>query len=147
MVTLFVSFFGKSMTFTNRYSLVIIVLFIGSALLSGFPIKDIGANILFGLTVFLLLFSASVAGYVDARVTQYITALSMWLGFTIQSLEFFIFSIIGAAVFLLLRRISNCEAFANLHWLVPTMAFVWILPTSKVYPYILSLLQFLPTFA
>ncbi|WP_150526683.1 hypothetical protein [Roseibium sediminis] len=93
------------------------------------------------------MFTFSIAGYVDEKLTQYITALSMWLGFTMQSLEFFIFSIIGAAVFLLLRRISNFEAFANLHWLVPTMAFVWILPTSKVYPYILSLLQFLPTFA
>ena len=93
------------------------------------------------------MFTFSVAGYFDEEATQYMTAFSMWLGFTAQTIEFFVFSLIGAAVFLLLRRLAKSEAFANLHWLVPTVAFAWILPTAQVFPYLTDLLRFLPILA
>lgn len=132
------------MTFTNRYSLVIIMLFVGTALLSGFPIKDIGANILFGLTVFLLLFSASVAGYVDARVTQYITALSMWLGFTMQSVEFFTITILGTFLFLAIGQIARNKVFWNLYPLIPALVFVKVFPSTEVFAHLATMARTLP---
>ncbi|MBA5776234.1 prepilin peptidase [Stappia sp. F7233] len=77
-----------TMTIPNRISLALVAAFFGLAPVAGLSLAEFGYSLLAGLAVFCVLFACFAAGWMGGGDVKLATAISLWFGLSLPTLEF-----------------------------------------------------------
>jgi prepilin peptidase CpaA len=109
-----------TMTISNRISLVLACGFFLAAALVGMPLAVVGTHVLAGMLVLAISFGLFAFGWIGGGDAKLAAATSLWFGFGYLFDYFFLASILGGALALLLlavRRYPLPIALVGTRWI------------------------------